>query len=162
MTALRPHFSIKTRHRRIPTLAPDWGIIPQPSGNYVDGRIKCLPAEIRRVYGRFADVRFCLFLVSGPTGPVPLFSLGSASLSWSGSVQRRHKLPGTPTRDERRRLKWILANRSSVLRQTRGKQLCETTSAHEKLQLVSAVFIASGEPANCKIWTLNRLRGQGV
>lgn len=119
MTTLHPHI-LMNNHRRIQTMASDWGIILQPSGKYVDGSIKCLPAEIMRIYGRVADVRFRLFLCLGPQAvPSPLWSLQmtSVSLILSGSVQL-----AVTIRDEQ--LKWIHTNRSSsVLHQTRGKQL---------------------------------------
>lgn len=121
---LHPHILMNNHYRRIQTLASDWGIILQPSGKYVDGSIKCLPAEIMRIYGRIADVRFHLFLCLGPQAvPSPLWSLQmtsvSLSLSRSGSVRL-----AVTVRDEQRRLKWIHTNRSSsVHHQTRGKQL---------------------------------------
>lgn len=113
MTTRHPHILMSNGHRRTQTLASDTGIILQPSGKYVDEGIKCSPAEIMRIYRHFADVRLRLYLSLGPQAvPTPLWSL---QMTFICSELER---VGPACR-----LKWICANCSSVLHQTRGKRL---------------------------------------
>lgn len=148
MTTPHPHILMNNRRRRIQTLASDGGMILQPSGKYIDGSIKCLPAKIRRVQ-MSGSVCFRVWAHQAAPPDDDLWSC-SVTLSRSANPRRARHQPRQPASSDGR--KAALVSASAWYLPLSSRLIWAAKAPLYRLDLESArrasgVFEVRGEPA---------------